>query len=208
MQHQPKPCWRACRLSNKGCQFNCSFLPWHDIGISVLCLCVLYYVHRLFCYRMLIVSAKMKFHLCFLLGFCRHPHCSLFNCFSSQMRIPLKTGSTSCWALPDNSAFLSEACTGAAHDEHLPLLMEANSLFLLLAPSPPSLSVESTQGGNGWCWLPFLSLPKESLSCCGDSFIYLNVLIENRAVSGSMPCMGKIMVIKTDSVLTLLKLVF
>lgn len=49
----PEPSGRACRLLNKGCQFNHSFPPlvWLRCVCSLL-LCVLYYVHKLFCHKM------------------------------------------------------------------------------------------------------------------------------------------------------------
>lgn len=135
-----------------------------------------------------------------------------FNCFSSQMRSSWKTGTTSCRGLPGDSVFLSEACTRVAHYKHLQILMEARSPFLFPALSPPSLSVASTERSKKWSWLSFLAFPEEGWQVSASmvvthSFIPM-YLLTTILVSGFVPGMGKIMVIKTDLVFTLLEPVF
>lgn len=60
------------------------------------------------------------------------------------------------------------------------------------------------------CRISILTFPKEGYWVGGDSLIYSNIFIGNAAKcqSGSVPGMGKIMVIETALVLTLLELIF
>lgn len=94
----PEPSHRALSVLSNGCQFN-RFSPQYGIHTSLLFLCVLYQAHKLICYKMLIVSANLKynFEVALLWVSLSAPTVPYFNCFSSQMRSSLKTGHILLW---------------------------------------------------------------------------------------------------------------